>query len=291
MEKAVNFARAHRWHKQLWLRRIALGILGRFAQHDMTIDHHWVPGRKIRLHRFRHKGYWYHGRRREESTMEGFARLIRPGDTVIELGGHIGYISLYLAHLAGSGGRVFVFEPSPENLPYIESNVAPVPTIELVRKAASDRSGRLRFFIEGLTGQNSTLVENYATFDVTRDRAFSSEHYRTIEVDATTLDAFLDERAIKPDFIKIDIEGAELLALQGMRECLVRHRPGLMVEVTHQEEAVMRLMADAGYVVCDSSMEPLAPNKEAAQRASPNFFFLPKEAIAARTAPLQVRAA
>jgi FkbM family methyltransferase len=253
------------------LRQLALGILARVGQHDTTIRHHWVRDRKIRLHRFRHKGYWFYGRAREEKIMHAFGALIRKGDTVIELGAHIGYVSIYFASLVGPEGRVFVFEPSPDNLAYTRRNVGNEPAITLIEQAANDSAGVATFFVEELTGQNSTLIENYSLFDENRERAFSGESYRAIEVPTTTVDLFVADTALQPNFIKIDVEGAELACLRGSIDTLKRFRPRLMVEVTHRHNAVYELMTKLGYRIYDSGLEAIDP---AGAPSDPNLFFI-----------------
>ena len=76
-------------------RRILLPFL-KLAAFDFSVAHHWTGDRFI-LNCFRHKGYWYHGRVREFSTMQAFGCLIAKGETVIEVGGHVGYLTLYFA--------------------------------------------------------------------------------------------------------------------------------------------------------------------------------------------------
>ena len=243
------------------LRHLALAVLSRVGQHDATIRHHWAPGRKICVHRFRHRAYWVHGRAREQDIMGGFAKLIRPGDTVIELGAHIGYVSVYLASLAGPQGRVFVFEPSPANLTYTRRNVAGEPTVTLVEKAVSDTAGTATFFIEELTGQNSTLLEHYDVFDENRALAFSDEAYRAIDVPTTTIDLFVKENDVRPNFIKIDVEGSELACLRGSTETVRQFRPRLMVEVAHQNEAVYALLTEFGYRLFRPDLSPFDPDQ------------------------------
>jgi FkbM family methyltransferase len=259
--------------RSTWLRHVALQVLARVGQHDATITHHWIPGKKVHLHRFRHKGYWFYGRAREEKTMRAFAALIAKGDTVIELGAHIGYISLYLADLVGANGQVYVFEPSPDNLSYTRRNLKGEPAVTLVEQAANDKVGVATFFVEGLTGQNSTLVENYSVFSENRDRAFSHEDYRRIEVPTTTVDLFVAENGLEPSFMKIDVEGAELACLRGSLETLKRFRPKLMVEVTHEQEAVLKLMTGLGYRIYDCDLNPIGP----ADANAPNMFFIHRD--------------
>lgn len=270
----VNVATRLGLTRSTWVRHVALSILARIGQHDATIAHHWVPGRSVRLHRFRHKGYWFYGRAREEQIMRTFAALTSKGDTVIELGAHIGYISLYLAHLVGPEGRVYVFEPSPDNLPYTRRNVAGDAAITLVEEAASDSAGVATFFVEELTGQNSTLVEEYSVFNDNRERAFSDAKYRRVEVPTTTVDFFTSTNGVEPRFMKIDVEGAELACLRGAVETLKRCRPRLMVEVTREREAVFGLMTELGYGIFDAELKPIEGGKKP---SDPNFFFIHRD--------------
>lgn len=249
-------------------------LLARARARDITMRHHWVPEHRIWLNLFRHKGYWFHGRNRERAVMEGFGRLIQPGSTVIELGGNIGYVSVYLASLVGSSGHVFVFEPAPANLVYLERNTAALAQIEIVPAAASDVAGQVSLYVEGLTGQNNTLVRDYWVFAKNRQRAFSNELYERIDVEAMSVDTFVQSRRIKPDFIKIDVEGAELLALLGMTRCLREDRPALMVEVTNDEEAVMQHLDRLGYRTHDDHLRPV----DGLRDPGVNRFFLPSDA-------------
>jgi len=78
---------------------------------------------KLFLNTYKHKSYWYYASRREEKTMSFFGSNIKKGDTVIEVGGHIGFITQYFSRLVGNNGRVIVFEPGENNLPYIKKNI------------------------------------------------------------------------------------------------------------------------------------------------------------------------
>lgn len=80
-------------------------------------------GDRLLLNLYRHKGYWYFGMGRERATMEKFRQLIPAGSNVVEIGGHIGFISQYFSMLVGETGNVVVFEPGSNNLPYTEANL------------------------------------------------------------------------------------------------------------------------------------------------------------------------
>ena len=70
--------------------------------------------------------------------MRLFQTLIRHGDTVIDVGGgHIGYICCFFSNLVGDTGKVYVFEPGNNNLPYIEKNLISLKNTVLTKKAVS----------------------------------------------------------------------------------------------------------------------------------------------------------
>jgi FkbM family methyltransferase len=251
----------------------------RFNPGDISIRHHYT-GDRIRVHSFMHKGYWYHGKRRERETMTLFALLLKPGDTVIEIGGHIGYISLYFANLVGSTGRVAVFEPGPNNLPYIRSNVGDKNNILLIEKAVADFSGLTDFYLESLTGQNNSLLPNYPRFDGNlRHTGLESALAKTVvQVDCVTLDDFLAQTAgMKPSLVKIDVEGAELAVLKGMDRILQSGNVALMVEVTDNAPAVYDLLTTAGFKAFTERRDPirssgtLAENSVWIKEADPRY--------------------
>lgn len=238
------------------LRQIVLPLFERFNPGDVGIRHHYT-GRRLRLHSFRHRGYWYHGRRRERETMQFFERVLRPGDLVVEVGGHIGYITMWFAQLVGAAGRVVVFEPGRNNLPYLRQNVARLANVEIVESAVSNQDGTATFYEEELTGQNNSLLGDYERFTHNRESAHSSQQYYPCEVTTVRLDSFVNARSIVPTLIKIDIEGAELLALEGAKGNLVQHRPMLMVEVTRQADEVFKLLSGTGYMLFTPEGAPL----------------------------------
>ncbi|MGB6044702.1 MAG: FkbM family methyltransferase [Pirellulales bacterium] len=251
------------------VRRVLLPIFARINPGDVRIRHHYT-GDRFQLHSFRHKGYWFHGRQREGTTMERFAELIQAGDTVIEVGGHIGYITLYLSSLVGDGGSVHVFEPGPNNLPYLRRNIGGKANVHLMEKAVSDQDGELAFYLEDLTGQNNTLIKDYHVFESNSKFANWNNSYRQVCVDAVRLDDAVVDAVIQPDFIKIDVEGAEFLVLSGAEETLSRHRPMLMVEITNREEDVFRLIDNHGYL----AFTPHGLPCEDVATAAGNVFFL-----------------
>ncbi len=231
----------------LFLRRLLLPIFSRLNPGNVTITHP-LTGDRIRLHSYRHKGYWFLGRRREAETMKLLERITPSEGTVFDLGAHIGFLSLYFARLVGPGGKVYAFEPGPNNLPYLRRNVRARPNIEVVPKGVGDRDGELTLYVESLTGQNNSFVRDFDVFEYYKGRAFDSG-IRTTEarVRMVTLDQFVREKGIRPDLVKIDVEGFELEVLKGAASTLRDNRPLLLIEIQRQKGSVLKFLESAGY--------------------------------------------
>jgi FkbM family methyltransferase len=159
----------------------------------------------------------------ELDTARAIKRALRPGDTFIDGGANIGYFTLIAAKAVGPSGRVHAFEPQPDNRRRLAEHVAmnglgDVVTIHPV--ALSDRPGE----VELHTFENPAANHGQSTFFVTPDVAT-----RKVTVESVRLDDYLP--SVVSRLIKLDIEGAEPLAISGMTGTLRAHRPDVIVEL------------------------------------------------------------
>jgi FkbM family methyltransferase len=177
----------------------------------------------------------------ERKSMDLMARYVLPGTTAYDLGANYGMHSLLLAKLVGPSGRVYAFEPHPEVRAALEEQLAlnRLDRVETVPLAISDTVGVGQFDSAHHRGAGHLVPENTNQSGAT-----------TFEVATSTLDTFVFEGGNKvPDFIKIDIEGAESAALRGGREVITKHRPILLIELhnPHEDRAVGRFLREMGY--------------------------------------------
>jgi FkbM family methyltransferase len=236
------------------LRPLAIALL-RLTRTDIQIANPWTK-HSLFLNSFHHKGYWFFGKIRENATMRMLAKCIATGDTVIEIGGHIGFISQYLSQLVGRTGRLVVFEPGSNNLPYIRKNLRELPNVTLVEVAVSDKCGTTTFYEDNVTGQNNSLLPSYENAEATAKSHGVCLKKHVAVVPVTTLDAYVQAHNLYPDFIKMDIEGSELNALLGSSSTLANVR-GLMVEVTKNHAAVISLLREKGLRIFSAEGEEL----------------------------------
>lgn len=145
-------------------------------------------------------GTHYGGRTRTEL----FKKEVKLGMTVVDLGAHVGYFSLLAAKLVGEKGRVFAFEPAPDNYTLLTKNIAinGYKNVIPIQKAVSNESGQIRLLLADDSSQHTILP--------------SSQTAEFVIVDSITLDEFFKDKDCKIDVIKMDIEGAEMSALEGM---------------------------------------------------------------------------
>jgi FkbM family methyltransferase len=140
---------------------------------------------------------------------------------VIDAGAYIGYYSILASGLVGDRGKVYAFEPSPENMGVLVDNVVlnSCNNIRTIPKAVSDKSSKTTFFPNPCNASGSTMFEDYSTHNT---------HDPKIEVDTVSLDEVVGNGRV--DFIKMDIEGGETKALKGMTN-IIRNSPNLKMIV------------------------------------------------------------
>lgn len=147
------------------------------------------------------------------------------GDVVIDAGGCWGETSLYFAHEVGDQGRVVSYEFIPSNLEILRKNLAMNPSlgerVEVVPQPLWSIPGKVLYYVDWGPGSRVSQEKMREDFDDTK-------------CETTTIDATVEELGLeKVDFIKMDIEGAELSALKGAENSIRKYRPKLAISLYH----------------------------------------------------------
>jgi len=196
---------------QSWKKKGMVGLVtsGGLADTD-EITYHKVPVYFRRLAR---------GIRPGRNELESVNRpvtiggvLVRPGDVVVDVGGHIGYYTLLAARAAGPTGHVYAFEPERGNFALLAENVATngyADRVTAVNKAVMAENGELRIYV---SPDNAGDHHVYAVGDDDRP---------SYGIESVALDSYFADRPDRTvNVIKMDVQGAEPAALRGMRGVL-----------------------------------------------------------------------
>ncbi len=181
---------------------------------------------------------------------------MRPGDTVIEAGGHIGYVAQYLSKLAGPQGCVHVFEPGTQNTEFLTHNLTALRNTLHVKAALSNADGEADLFEENIGGFMNSLDPRFVKDSVQGRRHAGHLAVRRRTVATLRLDDYTLRHSVIPDFIKIDVEGSEFAVVSGAEGTLARTR-SLMVEVSRDRDAIFEMLHDHGFILSDENGAPL----------------------------------
>lgn len=177
----------------------------------------------------------------EPPVQEALRRLLAPGATFYDVGANVGFFTLLGARLVGPGGRVVAFEPLPAGARAVARNARlnGFAHVQVREQAVGGRGGRARLLVVG--------ERSWSHLDSTGRHADVRDE---LEVDVVALDELVGGGELPaPDVIKLDVEGAELDALAGMRATLERARPALVCELHDTNAGFCALADELGYAV------------------------------------------
>lgn len=149
----------------------------------------------------------------EEFETESIQKEIKNGDIVLDIGANIGYYTLIFAKLVGESGRVYAFEPEPNNFALLKKNVEinGYQNVILVQKAVSNKSGKTNLYLHKISGGGHRIFQ-------------APENSNFIEIDVTSLDDYFKNVNVIIDFMKVDVEGSEVGVIEGMSTLLQKSK-------------------------------------------------------------------
>lgn len=174
--------------------------------------------------------------------------LVKSGMVVYDIGANVGFFTVLLGRLVGARGAVYAFEPVAETAKATRHNAElnGFAHVTVIAAAVGRQQGTVKLALR----EESTWAK------------FADEKSTgpTMEVPLVAIDGLVDDGTIKPpQLIKIDVEGAELEVIEGMRRTLAAHRPIILCEMHGKNEAFAKLMEELNYEVrAVETNEPLA---------------------------------
>ena len=219
--------------------------------------------------------YYAMNRVHEEFTTILFKHFIKEGDIVVDCGTNIGYFTLLAAKLTGMKGKVYSFEPEPKNYNFLLKNIDlnGYNNVFPANKAVSDKTGTVKLYICPYDTGHHTINQYGGIKEYRPDYIDDKKDF--VEIEAITLDDYFKNLKQPINVIKMDVEGAELLALAGMERVIhesenlkmfVEFFPLLIKEMGGSpEEFIRRLLEDYQFSIFvighDYSMSDSLSNK------------------------------
>lgn len=185
--------------------------------------------------------------RHEIETARQLEQLARPGAVTLDVGAHIGYYTRLLSGLTGPTGRVIAFEPHPRTHQVLRQNLRNSANVTALQLAVAEREGSAELYDYLMMSASGSLHYDESLADLQRAQmsaqdvaprgrdGFEMQRYR---VRTAAIDDCLRELGIeRVDLVKMDIEGAELAALRGMRRT-IGASPGLQLVMEYNPGAL-----------------------------------------------------
>lgn len=204
--------------------------------------------------------------RHEQETAAQFRRLIQPGMIVLDVGAHVGYYARLSSQLVGENGRVIAFEPHPRTFEYLMRNVTSLLNVTTIQAAVAETEGTAELYdylmmsASGSLHYDETLVDlqrAHATKDDIAPRLAQGLPVQTYTVRTAPIDSILEELGVnRVDFVKMDIEGAEMGALRGMKrtisespelKLIMEYNPVALRAFDNQPEAALNEVLGMGF--------------------------------------------
>lgn len=197
-----------------------------------------------------------------ESEVEVFRRYVKPDDLVLDIGANIGAHTIVLSQLVGENGTVLAFEPERINYYSLCGSIAINNCYNTVafQQAVGNSQGVIKVPL-----LNRTQTTNYGAIELNKDWSDST----TYEVPIITIDALI---LPKCNFIKMDVEGMEQIAIEGAVKTIARLKPILYLEDDRPEKSasLRKYVSNLGYKI--SSHRALLFNKNNFNGQSHNVF-------------------
>jgi len=139
----------------------------------------------------------------EEYETKIFKENLKTGDTVLDIGAHIGYYTLIASNKVGKRGKVYAFEPDPKNFKLLKKNISEngCSNVALINSAVTLKGGQIKLFL------NKENKGDHRAYD-------SKDGRESISINSMKLDEYFKNNK-KVDVIKMDIQGGEFKALKG----------------------------------------------------------------------------
>ncbi len=184
--------------------------------------------------------YWYEGNLWEPPVQIAIRDLCKPGDIAFDIGANFGGLTTVMSRMVGPKGIVCAFEASPRIVDKTQYNVIVngCSNVQVYNEAVYHTSNvKMPIYLGGHLNDRI-----YSTADTDKPAFY---------IQTIAIDDFVKKTGLTPDFIKMDIEGAEFDALNGMLNTIEAAKPHMILETQPNDPRCLDLLRAKGYISID----------------------------------------
>jgi len=216
----------------------------------------------------------------EEGLTSIVLKYLKPGDTFLDLGAHIGYYTLLASTIVEDNGAVHSFEPTPSTFFILQLNCNDRSNIFLNNCAVFSEETFLTFNDYGIKNseRNSFVTGRFVDKKVLKNLT-----PKKIKVPSISIDKYVWQKKLIPDFIKIDVESAEYEVLKGMSQTIKNFKPIITIEVGDMEietivqsRTCVEYLIERGYRAYEYKEGRIIKHELKERYSYDNLLFLPK---------------
>jgi len=185
--------------------------------------------------------------RHELETTQHVEQMVKPGMVILDVGAHVGYYARLFASLTGDSGQVIAFEPHPRTHEVLKQNVQKLANVNTLQIAVAEQEGTAELYDYLMMSASGSLHYDESMADLQRaqigeydiaPRQSTEFQMQKYSVKTVPIDKCLMEMGISEvDFVKMDIEGAEMGALRSMKQTISRS-PNLSLIMEYNPQAL-----------------------------------------------------
>lgn len=151
--------------------------------------------------------YYRFKTRQDRHEIAVLKAALHAGDTVLDIGANIGFYATLLSECVGPKGQVHCFEPDPTNFRHLQQSCRRLNNVHILNKAAGPKTEKIKIYT------SKKLNVDHRTYE-------PEEYDQVLEIGAVNLDEYVKEKQLQVNLIKMDIQGFEMQAAQGMKDTL-----------------------------------------------------------------------
>lgn len=212
--------------------------------------------------------YFSYKNKKDKHHLQLIRKIVKPGNVVLDIGANVGFYSVFFSETAGENGRIYSFEPDPENFRHLKKEIGNQRNVTAIQKAIGSKTGTTTLYTSRLLNVDH---RSYATDD----------YLGKLQAEQISVDDFVDGK-FKVDFIKMDIQGFEAEVFRGMKKTIAANNnvmlfsefwPYGLQQAGSSAAEFFQLISDEGFIVYQTRRGDLVKmTREEAEKMEVEYF-------------------